>query len=342
MIIEPFDPRNAADGAYAALYAFTSRLRLELLPDDPLTPLDEAIAAWRAAPALANVVTWIARGDHGDVLARAQASWPHGEENRLLAQASIQVLPEERRHGLARALLAPVVEVLRARGRHVVIAETSGRVSAGAAFVERLGGERGLETHTHQLRISELDRGLVQAWQERAGERAGAYELRLWEGPHPEADLEAIARLYDVMNTQPLGTLAVEHQSTTPAQLRQFEAALAVREGHRWTLAARERTSGRFAGFTEAFWKPSAPQVLQQGNTGVFTEDRGRGLGRWLKAAMLERVLAGRPEIQFVRTGNADSNAAMLAINRELGFRPYASRILWQVPLDRIGAYLAG
>jgi mycothiol synthase len=51
-------------------------------------------------------------------------------------------------------------------------------------------------------------------------------------------------------------------------------------------------------------------------------------------------VLKERPEVNFVRTGNADSNAAMLKINTELGFQPYMADALWQVEIDRVLEYL--
>ena len=95
-----------------------------------------------------------------------------------------------------------------------------------------------------------------------------------------------------------------------------------------------------YAGMTEVTWHPSRPQILQQGMTGVLREYQGRGLGRWLKAAMLEMILRDRPEARVVRTGNADSNAPMLKINSELGFRPHESRYVWQVETARVLAYL--
>jgi mycothiol synthase len=67
---------------------------------------------------------------------------------------------------------------------------------------------------------------------------------------------------------------------------------------------------------------------------------RNRGLGRWLKAAMLERVLDDRPEVKRVRTENADSNAPMLKINQELGFRHYFAEYDWQVSVESVKAYL--
>jgi GNAT superfamily N-acetyltransferase len=74
--------------------------------------------------------------------------------------------------------------------------------------------------------------------------------------------------------------------------------------------------------------------------TGVFPQYRNKGLGRWLKAAMLDKVIKERPQVKYVRTGNADSNAAMLKINTELGFKPYMATALWQVEMEKVIGYL--
>jgi len=41
-----------------------------------------------------------------------------------------------------------------------------------------------------------------------------------------------------------------------------------------------------------------------------------------------------------VRTGNADSNAAILGINQALGFQPFQSHCTWQVETEKAAAFL--
>lgn len=46
-------------------------------------------------------------------------------------------------------------------------------------------------------------------------------------------------------------------------------------------------------------WNPNRPMILEQGFTGVYPEYRNKGLGRWLKAEMMQRILRERPEVEF-------------------------------------------
>ena len=149
-----------------------------------------------------------------------------------------------------------------------------------------------------------------------------------------------MAELVELTNQQPLGDLEIEDMHMTPEQLRQAEQMSFARGNQRWTFYIVEKASGRFAGYTETVWNPNRPEILRQDMTGVFPEYRGRGLGRWLKAAMLDKVLKERPSVKYVRTGNADSNAAMLKINREMGFQPYTAGALWQIEIERVLEYL--
>lgn len=343
--IRPFDVAGASDQEYAALNRHFNRARAETLPDDPPTPLEQTVAEMQNIPPFVAVHAWAGwdtgDGDGPEMRASGVVSFLKTGENAHLVQFDIHVDPEHRGRGVGRELLRRVVEVAQGEGRRLMMTDTNERVPAGEAFMTRLGAERGLEMHTNQLLLAALDPALIAQWQAEGRERAAGFTLGVWDGPYPEDQIEAIAALNDVMNTAPRGDLDMEDMHFTPEQIRQMEQQMAAAGTQRWTLYASEAATGRFAGFTEVWWNPNRPQIVSQGGTGVFPEFRGKGLGRWLKAAMLDRIGRERPEARFVRTGNADSNAAMLGINEALGFQPYISRCVWQLETDKALAYLA-
>lgn len=339
--IKPFDVKNASEAEYRAANELRNRMRAETLPDDPPIPLEEQVREFQNLPSFIGVHVWaVWSADETRALASGVLSVPYLDTNKHLGEMEIDVLPEYRRQGIARALLARIVDAARQESRTMLFAGTNERVPAGAALMRRLGARKGLENHTNQLDVRDLNRDLIHAWQARASERAADFELGFWDGAYPEEELQDIVALFEVMNSAPRDQLEMEDWRVTPEHLRQMEKQNSARGTTRWTFYARAKSTRQFAGFTEVFWNPNRPQILSQGATGVFPRYRGNGLGRWLKAAMLDKVLRERPEVKFIRTGNADSNAAMLKINNELGFKPYISRCVWQVEREKVEEYL--
>jgi len=223
----------------------------------------------------------------------------------------------------------------------LLVTNTDDRIQSGAAFMNRLGAQKGLEAHTNQLRLADVDKEMVEDWLQKGRKENKGIELGLWEGAYPEDRLQAIVELNDLTNQQPTGDLDIEDIHWTPQQIRQMEQNIFARGHKRWTFYLEDQEMGSMVGYTETIWNPNRPDVLYQEMTGVFPQYRRRGMGRWLKAAMIKKTLLDRPQVRFIRTGNADSNTSMLKINEALGFKPYMAEILWQVDIDQVMQYLA-
>jgi RimJ/RimL family protein N-acetyltransferase len=73
----------------------------------------------------------------------------------------------------------------------------------------------------------------------------------------------------------------------------------------------------------------------------VVPAHRGSGLGLWVKAEMLRRLRADRPDVTEIETRNSVANDHMWRINDRLGFRPYATTCERQARVDDLAARLA-
>jgi GNAT superfamily N-acetyltransferase len=333
------DPRLLSDEELHPAHDFLVLTEKELSPDDPTTPFPQYIASLRNIPSFVEVYFWHVPLPDGRIGAVGDVGVLTTAENTHLAQFNIYVLPELRRHDIARRMLQEIVEVVEQKGRRLLMAHASSMVPSGSAFLERIGARVALESHTNQLRIADLNRELLAEWLSSAPD---GFELGWWDGPYPEEEIENIVGLNELMNEVPHGDLELDDFHWTVAQLREEEASQAARGVERWTVYARDTATGKFAGYTQLFWAPHRPTHAGQGITGVWPEYRGKKIGRWIKAAMIERLLRERPEVTLVRTSNATTNAPMLKINTELGFVRYRDEFMYQVDVARVKEYLAG
>ncbi len=339
--LEPYDPRTASDAFIAALAAHQNALLHERQPDDPPILATQFATNWRHLPPFVQILGWVVR-DGETIIAEANVALMRLEQNQHLAQADVGVRAPYRRRGIGRHLLRQVVDAAQADGRTTLLLSSNARVPGGEAALRRMGARPGLEAHVNQLDLAALDPTVLERWVHDASVKGAGHTVELWEGGIPEGNFDRYLDLMRVMNDQPLGDLDVEEERMTAEQLREVEAHRAAQGRSRVRAVARRLEDGRLVGFTDLSWHPKRPSILSQAGTGVHQESRGLGLGRWLKAAALQRALQRNPEARFVRTENADMNAAMRRINEDLGFKPYTATTQWQLAVPQAQAYLQG
>ena len=335
------DPGEDSDEAIAERVALGNTIEREGYPEDPVTPLEVAIQSERAVPARMRRWSFRARAADGTLVGIAGFRLdPDHDDNPDILDAKLHVHPEHRRRGVATRLLAELVGLAGELGRSRLMGWTSVRWPAGSAFLEAVGAECKLQMHQNHLVMAEVDRALMESWVDDGPRRATGYELVWWDERVPDEELDDYCRLVMVMNTAPMDDFEVNDFTITPEQVREGEHQLSATATQRWLAVARRTSDGALAGFHDVYWHESAPALMWVGATAVDPEHRGHALGKWLKAAVTLRVLDERPQVTEIRTGNADSNDAMLGINRAMGYKPMAATAGWEVSVEQAEKYL--
>jgi RimJ/RimL family protein N-acetyltransferase len=178
---------------------------------------------------------------------------------------------------------------------------------------------------------------MVARWAADGQAASPASRLALFSGRVPDELLpEFCLALSELLNTMPFEELDHGKIVVTPEQTRDWYQRLEVSGSVVHTALVRD-PDGSIVGITDVRQNPYEPGLVRQGFTGVHPRARGRGLGKWLKAAMLQHVHGAHPDAVAVTTENAGSNAPMLAINTALGFRLRRVTTFYQVSRETLG-----
>lgn len=306
-------------------------------PHEPPMPDEEAMSYVTVVPAGHRRDCWLGLTEDGAAVGMIALKLPL-TDNLEIAHVRLGVLPGWRRAGIGRALLEAAAGRAISEGRRALLSTTISTAPAGAAFAQAVGATAGLVGRASELDLIGLDRSLVRSWAA-AGEALGdTYELWWVDGAYPSESYAAVADIASVMSTAPVDDLELEPLAWTAERVAEDEAQLALDPAERHSLFVRHRPSGRLVAMTRVYSYDTWPGVFQQADTCVHPDHRGHGLGKWVKAAMIERLWRDWPDARKVRTANAFSNGPMLAINNALGFRITKEIVEWQVPTEALFA----
>ncbi len=244
---------------------------------------------------------------------------PSYEEKRNEAVVEVEVLGPYRRAGIGLRFLQKALELADTYDRSLLVGHTE--EDDGKAFLRAIGAKFARTSRQSRLPLELMDWEMLKRWTEEGPRRSPGTSV-LWFGNRLDGQyIEAYSELFtEVFNDAPRDELETGNLITTAKTLREWEAKFDASGGHA-VLAVTREADGALSGLTEMAYWPEEKTMIRQFMTGVSRPYRGRGLGKWLKAAMLLKVREDYPQVETVVTDNATTNAAMLAINSRLGFK---------------------
>jgi GNAT superfamily N-acetyltransferase len=320
--------RSGSIEELAAQHVVDSEIESERNPGSGRKPFEAYVSFARSLPSRFDDHTWVAEDEDGTP-AGCAACWSDAAGDPRSMESYVYVRLPWRRRGLGRRLGRAVVEEAASLGISKLVWSSYDTIAAGEDFSRRVGGRVGRVNRTSELVLEGLDWERVESWVAEGPRRAVGYRLEYWEGPLPEHVLDDAARVQRLVNAQPRDDLEVGDVNLNASQAAEVDRHLSESGRLRWTLFIRD-PGGRCVGGTELTFEPWDPATARQQNTATDPGHRGRGLAKWAKAAMLLRLRSERPDVLCVRTSNAFSNEAMLAINAALGFDVVEVRTEWQ------------
>ncbi|GGS26906.1 GNAT family N-acetyltransferase [Deinococcus knuensis] len=326
--VQPLDVATATPAQRLAIGHLMADSFAHSHPEDPpLIPAQEAQALSHLLPTERNVTFAVWDGTAAIGYARLGFDT---EQNTHLGHARITVHPQHRRAGTGRALWNALHAAALTHGHTTITFGTSSRNPAAETFARNLGATPALPMRQSRVTLADLDPDLLTRWQTRPDH--DPHRLHIWT-TIPDEYLTRMADMMMVMNTAPRGELEQDDWTITPDMIRAWDTMTHEAGETRYLMATEDTRTGQIDGYSEVFWHPNRAALLYQGATAVRPEARGQGLGKWLKAAMLEHARAHCPGARAVQTHNAQENAPMLGINVALGFTPYSTFTEWQLKL---------
>lgn len=328
-------PATASREEWARFHVYRRIRQREHRPDEPLAP-DDVVEAMqsRENPVEFHFRYHLVQG--AEMVGELNVSAPRPESpeyptNRHLIWADGYVLESHRRAGLGHSLLAPALGLMDDLGATVLSAGAEDE--PGHAFLRGLGADPRLIERQSRLDLQQVDWEMVERWV-RDGEAASpGARLDLYPEWVPDDQLDTYAAaMTELLNTMPFEGLDHGDIVITGEVARDWRSRQQSTGSVAPTCVVRE-ADGTISGMTDVIVHPYEPGIVRQNFTGVHPRARGRGLGKWLKAAMLLHVRATHPDTRWISTENAGSNDAMLAINHALGFRLHRTSTYYQ--LDR-------
>ena len=340
--LQQLDIPKMSEGQWRDLLNARSEFAAELRPGEPVPSHEQQRLSLSRIPELRDqVVFWLIYNDNAKVvgyctLAHPKPENPDYEANKDRIYVEPVVLAPYRRQGVGTQLLPLIVKYAQKVGASWVEWDTE--FTSGFRFSEKLGASVAGQQRTNRLAVEQVDWDMMQRWVDAGRSKNPQAELlHILTLPEPSL-LEPICDLVtDINRNQPKDDVEGISYTLTPEEFMNNARRQKEDRIERVILCTRE-PDGTLSGMTDMFYNEAKPTHVNIRITGVRREFQNRGLGKWLKAAMMLDLRERNPVVRFVDTDNFNTNAPMLSINDRMGFKLFEQYVFYKIRVDDLAA----
>ena len=259
-------------------------------------------------------------------------------DNTGYANLDVLTDPEHRRRGHGSAMLTELERCADAAGRTVLdgelqypLHEAADGDWPGIAFA-RSHGYRFVQEEIQRTLDVPVDADRLDELAALAAVRHVGYRLETWvEDEEPAERSTAVAALEATLMVEaPSGDRTdLETQAVDPESDRQADQRRRAQRRTR-VRAVAVTTDDEVVAYSDLMVAGYDPGRAHQWGTLVRRDHRGYRLGLAVKVAALQRLQRDFPEVTSIPTWNAASNAHMIAVNEQLGYRVTERLATWE------------
>lgn len=267
-----------------------------------------------------------------DVITRSESN-PEYEINKGFGKIYGYVRKDFRGKGIGTLLAKKSLHTAKEIGLHTISISTF--LESGDRFIQHLGGTQTCKFSGMKLELENVDWNLIDQWLEISSKNNTGWTIE----NHTKVNEQFISDVLDLSFA--IHNDLININSNDTKILKEVEEKGWRNSGkysekymkHYYCFLVKDG-NGKTIGYTEAGIGHDNNSKLSQYVTGVATDHRGKGIGKYLKALMLDLVREKHPEVTYITTGNNDMNSPMLGINTKLGFVKTDSETGYKLSVD--------
>lgn len=321
------------DDLVPSLAEFRTALLREIDPSEPEATPGWALRWLHPGNEVARKRSFVAV-EGGAVVGCGTVNLDLAGNNTHLADLRIEVHPRHRRRGYGRRLLGAMAEAISAEGRTSVV-PWGIRSAAAEGFWSAFDAPEVAIDVMSRLRPADVDPGLIERWRSTPLAAERGYVLSRWRGRCPQDLMAPLVEAQAAMNDAPTEGLEMGDDLLDEHWNRHYEQSLEERGSQGWGMVV-VAPDGAGAGMTQIEVSEHRPSFVIQQGTSTGATHRNQGIGRWLKAEMIHWLGQEWPSAEVIETGNADSNAPMRSINKQLGFQTHVELTTRQLDIKAL------